>query len=52
MKNDTFPKVTKCLLNIDGMLKTLQKKDQNICFTSDLRKKLKKATYTETKKAD
>ena len=34
-----FQKVRKCLLNIDGMLNILQKKDQNIYFTSDLHKR-------------
>ena len=34
-----FPKVRKCPLNIDGMLNNFHKKDQNIYFTSDLRKR-------------
>ena len=50
VKNDIFPKVRKCLLNIDGMLNILQKKDQNIYFTSGLRKRLKKLLTLKQKK--
>ena len=45
-----FQKVRKCLLNIDGMLNILQKKDQNIYFTSDLRKGKKNYLHWNKKK--